>query len=205
MAAIHAVHHKVIGSRQLAVTYRDRISVRVVVFNATGEVALMRCAKEDYYKLPGGGVEPGEDQATAAQRELLEETGCLIRLRDGGCFATTEEFRRHNHQVSFCYRADLVEDTGRLDLTEEELEDELTCCWMPAVEARRVMDAAVPTSEFGRFVRERDLWVLDRAVEDQSGVVMDITSKAGKATDSLGNSRGNNEIKDAGAESNSQV
>ena len=33
-----------------------------------------------YFSIPGGGIEPGETPSQTAVREVLEETGCLIKL-----------------------------------------------------------------------------------------------------------------------------
>ncbi|KAH6854283.1 NUDIX hydrolase domain-like protein [Chaetomium sp. MPI-CAGE-AT-0009] len=156
---------KVIGIEKPGVSYTDRHSARVVAFNDKGEVAIIFAKRENYYKLPGGGIEPGEDHEAAAKREFREETGGLIKLRGNGCVATTKEFRFHLRQVSYCYCADLVDGSGEPALTEEELDDGLGHLWMPVDEAKRVMAAAEPTSEFGRFVKERDIYMLDEATK----------------------------------------
>lgn len=153
---------KAIGTKNPSMTYTERSSARVVAFNAAGQIAIIYVKKENYYKLPGG-IEPGEDHETALHREMQEETGCLIKLRDVGCIATTEKYRGHLHQVSYCYCADLLDDSGQPNLTNEELEDGLGHSWMSVEEAKRVMVAAEPTSEFGRSVKERDTWLLDVA------------------------------------------
>jgi len=37
-----------------------------------------------YYTLPGGGVESNSDFALTAERQVLEETGCIVKL-EGAC------------------------------------------------------------------------------------------------------------------------
>ena len=154
---------KVIGARQAGTSYTDRFAVRVVVQNAAGEVAIVHAKRDNYYKLPGGGVEPDEDHREAASREVLEETGATVTVRNGSYFATTEEFRNDLHQISYCYFADLVDASGKPELTAEELEDGLTHSWIPFDKALEIMTAAEPTSELGRFIRERDIYLLGEA------------------------------------------
>ncbi|SPQ26238.1 6ecc5a11-14c6-4405-93b9-d2a8fe7f6783 [Thermothielavioides terrestris] len=156
---------KVIGSAKPNVSYTHRVSVRAVAFNDKGEIAILYASKEDYYKLPGGGIEPGEDHETALKREFREETGGLIKLRGNGCIGATEEFRGHLRQVSYCYCADLVDGSGEPALTEEEIEDGLGHLWVSVEEAKRLMSAAEPTSDFGRSVKQRDIYLLNEATK----------------------------------------
>ncbi|KAL2129221.1 hypothetical protein VTI74DRAFT_8067 [Chaetomium olivicolor] len=156
---------KVIGTRDPDVSYTDRQAARVVAFNTKGEVAIIYAKRDNYYKLPGGGIDPGEEHEAAAQREFQEETGGLIKLRGNGGVATTREFRFDQNQVSYCYVADLVDDSGKPNLTDEEIADGLGHMWVPVEEAKRLMAAAEPTSEFGRFVKERDIYLLGQATK----------------------------------------
>src|SRR5580704_12370259 len=56
-----------------------RHAARVVLLDPDGRVLLMRYddgpPNGRHWSTPGGGLEPGEDYASAAARELVEETG----------------------------------------------------------------------------------------------------------------------------------
>lgn len=144
-----------------------------MALNTSGEIAVIYAKKGNYYKLPGGGIEKDEDHHNAAQREVDEETGAAISLRGSGCIATTEEFRNDLHQISYCYIADVLDTSGNPSLTEEEHIDGLSHRWMPVNEALETMTLAEPTSEIGRYIQERDVYLLaeaKRALEDGSGL-----------------------------------
>lgn len=155
---------KVIGSRQEGTQYTERSAVRVVVTSRDGRVVVVKASKGNYYKLPGGGVEDGEDYQKAAEREVFEETGSCV-LVQGRCFATAEEFRNDLHQISYCYRATLLDETGRPELTEEEVADGLSHEWVPVGKALETMSSVEPTSELGRYIKERDMFLLAEALK----------------------------------------
>ena len=55
-----------------------RPSVRGIIFR-DGKIAMMHSVKYNYYKLPGGGIEPGETMEETLVREVREESGLLVK------------------------------------------------------------------------------------------------------------------------------
>lgn len=155
---------KVIGNKKPEVSYRERSAARVVAFNNAGKVAVVYAKREQYYKLPGGGIESGEQHEEAVLREMQEETGGIIKIRSHlGCVAVAEEYRHDLHQLSYCYVADVVDDSGSPNLTEDEINDGLGNLWMSVDEAKSKMAEAEPRSELGLSIKERDIYLLDEA------------------------------------------
>lgn len=66
----------------------ERTSVRVVLRDGDGHVLLFRTLDPtmpeigQWWELPGGGMEPGEDVVATALREVAEETGLMLRPAD---------------------------------------------------------------------------------------------------------------------------
>ena len=50
-------------------------AVSVVVPDGRGRILLIRRTDNNYWSIPGGGMEPGESVRQAASREVMEETG----------------------------------------------------------------------------------------------------------------------------------
>lgn len=54
-----------------------RPSVRGIIIR-DGKIAMVHSLKYDYYKYPGGGIEPGENLEDALIREVAEESGLSV-------------------------------------------------------------------------------------------------------------------------------
>lgn len=112
-----------------------RHAVRAVVLDHMGNVALLHARTRGYYKLPGGGVEEGEDIATALARELLEEIGCTVtNVRPLG---RIEEYRAEYalHQFSDCFVADVDGEKGAPQFTDDEVAEGFEVVWMNITDA----------------------------------------------------------------------
>lgn len=64
------------GDYQDTVSVYEKYSVRGIICRE-GKLA-MQCSREGEYKIPGGGLEKGEDFTRALVREILEETGLHV-------------------------------------------------------------------------------------------------------------------------------
>ena len=73
-----------------------RLSAKAFVVDEGGRLLLLDCTDPArpgvrWWELPGGGVEPGEDEVTATVREVLEETGLLVDPAAVGPLVWTQE------------------------------------------------------------------------------------------------------------------
>lgn len=51
--------------------FRKRGAARAVLLDDSGQVYLLNVSKHSYHKLPGGGIDDGEDIKQALERELM--------------------------------------------------------------------------------------------------------------------------------------
>ncbi len=59
---------------------KPKAATRTVLFDQNGQVAIINVRRHKYYKIPGGGVEDGENIQDAAMREVKEESGCNCEI-----------------------------------------------------------------------------------------------------------------------------
>lgn len=72
---IHGVIDHPEGSRKTDYLYR--ISIKGIILNDAGEVLLVKESGRDWWDLPGGGMDHGENIKAAIARELKEEVNLI--------------------------------------------------------------------------------------------------------------------------------
>lgn len=145
-------------------TFAKREAARGIVFNSEGKIALLYAGRDGYHKLPGGGVEEGEDWRFAFQRESVEEIGCETAIRPVDMGTVTESRSEHQLlQTSYCCIADVVGEMGQPQLTEHEIEVGLKPKWVTLDEAIELVTNDQPQSYAGKFIQVRDLAFLKQA------------------------------------------
>mgnify|MGYP004449171259 CR=1 FL=1 len=106
-------------------TVGHRDSVRAVIIR-DGKIAMTHSLAFDYYKLPGGGIEIGETHKQTLIREVLEETGLMVKpetIREFGQVIRKEKglhddlFIQNNYYY-FCQVQEEIK-SQRLDELEE--------------------------------------------------------------------------------------
>lgn len=149
-------------------TRKFRPSVRGIVIR-DGKVLMIHSLKYDYYKFPGGGIEPGEGVIDALRREVAEESGFAVvpsSIREYGLVrkicrsGETDIFDQEN----FYYLCDVSDAVGQT-LDDYEADEGFTPEFITpqwAIEVNRFHDHR---GKWGS-VQERECRVLERLMEE---------------------------------------
>ena len=149
-------------------TRKFRPSVRAIIIR-DGKVLMVHSLKYNYYKFPGGGIEPGETMEEALCREVAEESGFAVipgSIREYGLVRRISRGKEADifDQENFYYLCAVSEAIGqRLD--EYEADEGFTPEFVDP-------DWAIQTNRFhdhkGKWgvVQERECLVLEKLKEE---------------------------------------
>lgn len=135
-------------------------------------VLLLHTERYDGDRLPGGGIDAGEETVTGLVRELEEETGaCGIRdIVDFGCY---EEFRPWHkpgydvlHTMSYCCTCSIDPELGPTRLEAYEQDNGMRAVWVPIAEAIGHDEAAMAGSSKQGFSVARESFLLHRIASE---------------------------------------
>ncbi|HBB65229.1 MAG TPA: hypothetical protein DCZ84_01135 [Candidatus Vogelbacteria bacterium] len=117
-----------------SVVWKDRLTGKVVLFNEENEIALIGNKVNDFFLLPGGGIENAESVVEGVKRECQEETGCEIEIQNA--LGITEDFRARDgrHCISYGYCAKTI-SYGTAVPTKKETDIGAYVRWLSLPEA----------------------------------------------------------------------
>ncbi len=140
-----------------------RQAARAIVLDENKNIALLHVQKGNYYKIPGGGIEPGEDTLVALKRECLEEIGCQVEVDEEIGLIIEYRQKFNVRQESYCFLAHVIGNKGNPSFTEKEQADGFSVIWIPLEQAiERIKD--METGDYqGKFVILRELTFLQEA------------------------------------------
>ncbi|MBT4277544.1 NUDIX domain-containing protein [Candidatus Falkowbacteria bacterium] len=165
MKLIKEIYQNEIGeSNKDSICYKIRKASRAIVYNNDRKIALLFVSRDNYHKLPGGGIEKGEDIKIALNREILEEVGAEINVLDeiGATIEYRDEFEQL--QISYCYEANQKGDLTDANFTEKEKNSGFKIKWVNLDEAIKLLEKDKPVNYVGKFIRHRDLLFLKEVI-----------------------------------------
>jgi 8-oxo-dGTP diphosphatase len=147
-------------------TWPTRYAIRAVALDQANQVPLLHVRKHGYYKLPGGGVETGEDISTALRRECAEEIGCDIAIKQELGWIEEYKSKFNLHQISYCYLVHITSKRGLPTYTDEEKENDFSIVWQPLKVARSLLESCTTDDHEGKLhITPRDLRFIDEAIK----------------------------------------
>lgn len=80
------------------------VGASAIVLDDNGRILLQQRSDNQQWGIPGGGIEPGEEPATSAIREVYEETGLHVEItRLIGVFGGKEQVKQYPNGDQFAY------------------------------------------------------------------------------------------------------
>lgn len=138
-----------------AAQFRQRRSVRGIVYDADGNIALIHAENEGYYTLPGGGVEPEETYEQGIIRECKEEIGCDVEIIK--YIGTTLEYKKGNSLLKDVrgYTLKVVGPKGSPILVgdESEAEKNSVVAWVSLADATKLIESLLDAPELELYIQ----------------------------------------------------
>lgn len=123
-----------------------RPSVRGIIIR-NGKIAMMHSRKYNYYKLPGGGIEPEETLEDTLIREVREESGLIVKpetIKEFGYVRRIEKGRYEDIfiQDNYYFLCETESTVMEQQLDDYEAEEEFTLEFVSIIDAISVNESA---------------------------------------------------------------
>ncbi|MDO4742225.1 MAG: NUDIX domain-containing protein [Candidatus Saccharibacteria bacterium] len=145
-----------------------RPSVRGVIVDDKGNIAMIYSQKYHFYKFPGGGIEGNETHLETLAREIKEETGMTLIPESAKEFGEVlkiqngDELGKDIHiQQNFYYTCKVEDEIGSQELDDGEKMLDFVLKFVPIEEAIAVNSAFESDDPFRKQMAEREKRVLE--------------------------------------------
>jgi 8-oxo-dGTP pyrophosphatase MutT (NUDIX family) len=144
--------------------FRLREAARGIFFDENNLIPILKVKKYNYHKLPGGGIDHGEEIIEGLKRELLEETRCEINI-DKKVGKIVEYRGKYNlKQISYCYLGKITKKSEP-NFTQKELDHGFEINWVELNQAIKLISEDNPFNYEGECIKKRDLKFLQKTLE----------------------------------------
>jgi len=130
--------------------YKDRLTGKAIVFNDKNEIALVGNRINNFYILPGGGIDKNEPIKDGIMRECLEEIGYKIDIIDEVGIVEDYRARDKKHCTNYCYTAKATGEKRKSNLTEDEKRNGLRLIWVTLNEAIEISSSEMEQLRSGK-------------------------------------------------------
>lgn len=141
-----------------------RYTARGVFFDENKLIPILNVKKYKFHKIPGEGIELGENKEKALRREVFEEAGSDIKISKKIGIVIEYRSKWNFKQFSYGYIGEII-SKGTPKFTDEELDEGFELTWMILEEAIKIFNNDKPINYDGWFVKQRDLFFLEKARE----------------------------------------
>ncbi len=141
--------------------YKVRNTVRAIIFDNENNIALMNVSKDNFHKLPGGGIDEGETKEEALKRECLEEAGVNIEIISELGLISEIKKTSETIQNSYCYTAKVIGEKGEPYFTEKEKVKGFEIKWLSIEEAIKTVEEDGFSNIIGEYISIREKIILE--------------------------------------------
>jgi 8-oxo-dGTP pyrophosphatase MutT (NUDIX family) len=140
-----------------------RPSARAII-KRENKISMIYSKRRNYYKIPGGGIEQGEDNVTAMIREVKEEVGLIVIPETVKEFGYVHRIQKGKYepifiQDNYYYICDVDSQQIETEYSDNEKTEEFIPVWIDIAEAIKANEEYASTNSYDSMI-ERELRVL---------------------------------------------
>lgn len=115
---------------------------------------LMHLTKHNIFTTPGGRIEGNESLEECLVREVLEETGILVKPLEKK--VTTTEYFVDSVWTMHYFTVEILETGNNISLTNEEIDLGMKTVWKTLEEVLDIFENEIPLHDFGSNIHNRE-------------------------------------------------